>query len=566
MKENFPISDNGVGVPVDTYLINDIQEVGFYHLKIESAHFLSADARNKIVSSEQPNAIIMILNEDNVEIETSVTNYLLKIGNKVGLNAQIKIDGIRATNNVVISKADMKVENPDGKEFDIPMKDDGMNGDAVANDHIFTAETICSQVGEYHFYAVLNGYILDDKGDRKPFLKTTEHTFYVAGPSVSLSGSASLSAIPNDNQRVNINIGAKLDAGLISAAQVGKLRAYTEVYGVASDGTVKPAAWLGSIVNVNADSTVTVQLNLNWLSNANVKGPLTLRNTYLADVSTSFPITKFEGDIAVKGSSSIHRENRYLSVFNVRGPITITQEMRVGVNPLKKAENTTTNPPSLVILHGYCSTDNPFQPHSHIFTGASYFLNSKSNIGNDGFAIKVDEHANRIGAVRYSLVGHSQGGSVALHLINGYFSGLDQAENGRRIQAVGTPWRGNSAAGSAANLGKLFGIGCGSCTDLTVDGARNWLAGINEVHFEHVYYYTTTYKQGNFFGDYCNMAINALLNWPNDGVTEIKYAVLGGKSSNLGNKELWCHTTGMKYPPLYNDNIRNAEINAKAAR
>jgi len=240
--------------------------------------------------------------------------------------------------------------------------------------------------------------------------------------------------------------------------------------------------------------------------------------------------------------------------------------MKVGVNPLKKVQNTTVNPPSLILLHGYCSTDNPFEPHKSHFHGASYFLNSKSNIGNDAFAVKVDDHANRLNAVRYSLVGHSQGGTVSLHLINHYWSGLDQSENGRLVQAVGTPWKGNSAAGNAANLGKLFGIGCGSCPDLTVDGARNWLAGINEENFQYVYYYTTTYKQGQFFGDYCNMAINALLNWPNDGVTEMKYASLGGKSVNCGNKEQWCHTTGMKYPPLYNDVSRNAEMNAKAAR
>jgi len=412
----------------------------------------------------------------------------------------------------------------------------------------------------------LNGYVLDSRGDRKPFLKTTEHSFFVSGPSVSINGGASLSKISNDNERVNINIGVKLDAGLVSAAQVGKLRGYTEVYGIASDGTIKPAAWLGSIVNINSDSTFTLQLNLKWLSNANVKGPLTLRNTYLADATTSFPITKFEGDIVVKGSASLHRENRYSSVFSLRRPVQITKEMKVGVNPMKKVENTTTNSPSLILLHGYCSTENPFSANSHLFTGASYFLNSKSNIGNDGFAVKVDEHATRLGAVRYSIVGHSQGGSVSLHLLNHYFSGLDISENGRLIQSVGTPWRGNTAAGNAANLGKLFGIGCGACNDLTVDGARNWLAGINEENFQHVYYYTTTYKQGTLFGDYCNMAINALINWPNDGVTETKYSELGGSSSNLGNKQEWCHTTGMKYPPLYNDNIRNAEMNAKASR
>jgi len=398
---------------------------------------------------------------------------------------------------------------------------------------------------------------------KKPFLKTTEHSFYVSGPSVSLSGDATLTPIPNDNERVNINIGVNIDSGV---TQVKKLRAYTEVYGSSSDGTVKPAAWLGSIVNVNQDSTITLQLNLKWLSNANVKGPLHLKNTYLADADTSFPITLFENEIVVKKSARIHRDNRYNSVFSLRGPVQITKDMRVGVNPLKKVEVNSTVAPSLILLHGYCSTENPFSKNSNQFTGASYFLNSKSNIGNDGFAIKVDDHATTLGAVRYSIVGHSQGGTVALHLLNHYWTGLEHSENGRLIQAVGTPWRGNTAAGSAANLGKLFGIGCGACNDLTVDGSRNWLAGINEEHFQYVYYYTSTYKQGSFFGDYCNMAINALINWPNDGVTEIKYSVLGGSSSNLGNKEQWCHTTGMKYPPLYYDTARNTEMNAKAAR
>jgi len=41
---------------------------------------------------------------------------------------------------------------------------------------------------------------------------------------------------------------------LVSVAQVGKLRGYIEVYGVASDGIIKPVAWLGFIVNINIDS------------------------------------------------------------------------------------------------------------------------------------------------------------------------------------------------------------------------------------------------------------------------------------------------------------------------
>lgn len=64
-----------------------------------------------------------------------------------------------------------------------------------------------------------------------------------------------------------------------------------------------------------------------------------------------------------------------------------------------------------------------------------------------------------------------------------------------------------------------------------------WLSGISNDARKDVFYSTTTYKQGNLFGDYCNAAVNLVLQWPNDGTTETKYADLpSGKS--LGNKEV----------------------------
>jgi len=154
---------------------------------------------------------------------------------------------------------------------------------------------------------------------------------------------------------------------------------------------------------------------------------------------------------------------------------------------------------------------------------------------------------------------------VGLHLLNEFWSGLDHVTSGRRVQTIGTPWRGNSAAGSSASLGKLFGVGCGQNNDLTLDGATNWFTGIHEDHPQYVTYFTSTYKQGGFFGDYCNMAINAILQWPNDGVSELKYCSLpGGKS--MGNTEKQCHTTGMKYSAQYYDSNRNSNMNSNAGR
>jgi len=358
-----------------------------------------------------------------------------------------------------------------------------------------------------------------------------------------------------------------LDKNVASVDNLGDFRAYTEVYGVARDGTLKSAAWLGGGVNIESDSRgnpfFTLQLNMKWFAHANLKGPITLKNTYLSSANTQYPVTVFEDEIVVQ-SSMVQNMPIFRNVLSLVGPLTITDEMKFGVNPLKKPVNDTASP-SLILVHGYCADANPFQKNSQVFSGASYYLDANKNIDNHQFSIGVHNFAQSQGINLYSVIGHSQGGLVGLHLLNEYWSGLDHVSSGYRIQTVGTPWKGNSAAGSSASLGKIFGVGCGQNNDLSIDGAKNWLAGIHEDHPQYVYYYTTTYKQGNLFGDYCSMAINALLQWPNDGVSEIKFSSLPGGNS-MGNTEKQCHTTGMKYSPQYYDNNRNAQMNANAGR
>lgn len=63
------------------------------------------------------------------------------------------------------------------------------------------------------------------------------------------------------------------------------------------------------------------------------------------------------------------------------------------------------------------------------------------------------------------------------------------------------------------------------------------MSGIRAEVKKEVYYYTTTYKLGNLFGDYCNMAVNLLLKWPNDGTSELAYTTLDG-ATNCGNIEV----------------------------
>jgi len=69
----------------------------------------------------------------------------------------------------------------------------------------------------------------------------------------------------------------------------------------------------------------------------------------------------------------------------------------------------------------------------------------------------------------------------------------------------------------------------------------------------------------SFFGDYCNLAINLVLQWPNDGTAEIKYAKITG-GNNMGNTQKQCHTDGMAYKAQCTDANRNALMNSAAAR
>jgi len=257
------------------------------------------------------------------------------------------------------------------------------------------------------------------------------------------------------------------------------------------------------------------------------------------------------------------RVSAHLRSFTFDVP-TITDEMRVGVKPPSNV-SAKIGDGHVILVHGYCSSTNPWEQYSSDWTNAKFFLNPSSNIANKEFAEKIAAYCAANGLQKYSIVGHSQGGMAGLHLFNYYFSGIDDAKDGHKIQSLGTPYKGCSAAGSAANLAKLFGVGCGQNTDLSTDGAVLWLNGITTEHRKEVYYYTTTYEQGTFFGDYCNIVMNFVLEWPNDGTTELGRAELP-QGNGRGNTQKYCHTTGMKYTAQYYNRQLSQKMNAEAAR
>lgn len=217
-----------------------------------------------------------------------------------------------------------------------------------------------------------------------------------------------------------------------------------------------------------------------------------------------------------------------------------------------------------ILVHGYCSSGNPGPwPASH-FTNAVVFNSlTQGSYSHNTFATSIAAFGDSLDGC--GCIGHSQGGAACLHLYTYYWSCLDGGNLGgsRMIQSVGTPYQGTALAGSLASLGDIFGVGCGSQTDLTYNGASSWLSGIPTWARSQVHYYTTSFEDKWWRYDYCNLGSDLLLGDPEDGTTEKAYGQLSG-GNNRGHTTKECHTTGMRDPPQYNNYSRNQNMNTNA--
>ncbi len=238
--------------------------------------------------------------------------------------------------------------------------------------------------------------------------------------------------------------------------------------------------------------------------------------------------------------------------------------MTFGPRPKSLVQKSASNGGKLVIVHGYCANGAPFSTED--FTDFVVFEDYEQSRTNDQFAQLLKEFVEPFGAA--SFIVHSQGGLAATHLYTFYWSAADNHNekmnsNGasRIIQSVGSPYYGSGLAGSIASLGETFGVGCGKNSDLTTDGANLWQSTIPKSSRAQVYYYTTQYKPLSW----CNIAANAVLKWPNDGVSELARSKLEG-GNDCGHTEKQCHTVNMKYPPQCKDVGRNTQMNDLAAR
>jgi len=555
LKTSYPIGYSSVPGTMYTF---EKPKVGTWALSF---------ALNGWVQADIPQVLVLLYNYGDNRVFTHLMTYDLQQGKQIGLvtrmtnkyssNTTTRAVAPAPAQGVLVSDAVMDVFLPDGSEVEVPMFDDGLHSDGAANDGIWGGHIAADEVGTYRAQAIIRG--TDAKGNN--FVRSTQHIIPVIPHEVEFTGVAV--ATRKDNDRLSIQLGVTASA---FQSMDPLYRAYAEVWSKSNSGETA-ICWIESLVDVevkDGNQFITLELNKNWVWRANAVGAnLELRNVYITDATYHIPLDQV-ATIPVKMTAEAKQV--LMPLYPLPTNIPITEEMRKGVRPPRKAVNTTVGAaPTLLLLHGYSASENPWEAHASDFTDAAYFLKKEVSLSNDDFSKLVAEFAEQQGMTRFSIIGHSQGGHVALHTYNYYWTGLDDTDKGRIVQSVGTPWEGCTGAGTAADLTKIFGVGCGNNYDLTLDGSALWLTGIDTENVKDVYFYTTTYELGNLFGDYCNALVNFVLEWPNDGITELDYAKLAG-ANNMGNKEKFCHTTGMAYEAQYYDSDRNKEMNKQAAR
>lgn len=585
------------GIPAFTFEFGN-PELGEWGLRVESLK-----APQKIPSADFPNKnlndiILLLENDSPYRVASHLQSYKLIAGKSVGLAAKLfderrhleelrKFRGLNVEATAAeIYDTDMDLPLPkpmippfDGA-FDFELDVTFPNGkeekvkmhSGVGNEEgLYFGSVTADQPGKYSAKVKLQA----TTPEGHQLTRTTHHIFSVVPEDEDISFESEAEGIFDIKSKMltlHIPISSKSIRGLIGR----QVKAYTEIWGSKTKGADTPIAFASgmSIIDLHdkGEDTVaenvariTLKLHADWiaLSGVSTNGMFLLKNLYIQDSANSVPLASANSVDLTISQSSTQLLNAHLLTAPKNGEIT--EEMKKGIRPQRYTkeyrQQITNSGHKLILTHGYCAGGNPFSTTK--FENYAEFNDPKKNRNNDEFAQLLGSFGEQFPS--FSIVGHSQGGIAALHLLTFYWSSLDlnvqkSDDNFRWIQSVGTPYQGSALAGWG-DAGKIFDIGCGTNTDLTPEGSQLWLTGIPSDARKHVYYYYTTYKDWS----YCNMAAQAVLSWQNDGTTEEKRAPLpGGKK--FGTKKGFCHTEDMKYPPQCKDNANNEIINKKAAR
>jgi hypothetical protein len=507
---------------------------------------LGAGPQTLTLRSDTPGArgYVLVEGDQALELASYPLHRRQRRGERLSINAVL---GAQAGDEVRIARAagavqqaTLRVVHPDGSVHEVPMADDGRHDDAAAGDGRYGASFVPDMPGTWIAQAVVRG--ADARG--RAFVRTTEHVLPVLDSDLTLRAKA-VDARQVDG-RWQVQVPLQVSTG------AGHYRAFAEVWGVDAGGKEVAVAWIGGISQVQ-DGQLALGLDPRWLQRAGAGAPFTLRRLRIEDPDHFIPLAT--ADTLALSLPAVPAPQRV-------GPLAIDETMRMGPRP-QTAQRLMPSATGarLILVHGYCSSG--VWPQQQ-FSNASSFIDANQNRSHDAFARLLASYGSQWNS--FGTVAHSQGGAAALHLYTYYWSGLDNATGARLLQSVGTPYQGTNLAGILATLGNWFGVGCGTNSDMTYDGAAAWLAGIPASARAKVNYYTTSFASTNWYtNDYCNIATDLVLNDPEDGTVEQLHAQLPG-AVNRGHTVGQCHTTGMRDPAQYLDAARNATMNANAAR
>jgi len=538
------------------------------------------DSSNVVPTANAPSLFLAAFNESPDRVSSHLGSYMTHAGGDFTVVASLKHTDTNGQRVVLPHElnapliADLDIVTPKGEQFIVTMHDDGNHGDNGPNDGVFAASFSTSEVGTYTAQVVMRGRF-DTESGSVSFLRTSQHLVATVAKKLELSKEQAKFAVDMNDEMAEVRIPATI-VGDASAVIGTKFKAYAEVWATGDDQQLKAVAFItGMTIAEKVDEThiaLPLKMSLKWMSRSNAQLPIVLKNVYVQDVATSVPLStadEIKTSVTLRHLNRIiesHHDARALLRMNlVSNPLfTFTslddETMHFGKRPqhlTKKSRKDNANH-KVILTHGYCSSGTPFTTED--FTDYITFLDKKANRDHDTFALMLGEFGKDLDS--FTVIGHSQGGPAALHLLTFYWSKQDVAQlpaGQKLIQTVGSPWRGSGLAGSMAGIGSALGFGCGSNNDLTHEGSEKWLATIPVKTRSYVSYYTTQFADGGS----CSFGANWVLESPNDGTTEIAYANLDG-GNNMGNTKKWCHVTEMNYPAQCHDHERNKIMNQYA--
>ena len=407
--------------PCRTFLFNDpTPSVGEWSITVTSDSS-SYPVNASLIVSFYPSDLIL---------QAFIPAENLIVGRSIDIIALLPtLVGLGKTNNnsvrsiAALEDAITTIFLPDGSNKTLKMEGGPSNSikkvkrGAGASDLYASFEATAA--GIYKSLVKVSGQLSDGTN----FIRSLWYVFTVVHPSIEITGKVSGSLHTHDiSQReiVNFNIDVNWDGSELA------YRAFAQVWGRGPNRQEIPVAWISGLVEVQKRKFclynchyIHMQLDSRWLEMANAKPPLTLKSITLEELKAFITLSKSD-TLEVTADKSLRKWSPSLKAERIE----VDWEMKEGYNPYRvnKMDNITETG-QILLLHGYCVKHNGFL--LDYFDNYLLFEDYNQNRLHDEYARKVVDFLVENGTKRFSVVGHSQGGPVALHLYTYYQTGLD---------------------------------------------------------------------------------------------------------------------------------------------